>query len=495
MQLDRDKRIAVFELARTGHSKRTIARALGISRGAVRRILDSQHKEVPSLERGSWLEEHQEAIEGLHARCGGNLVRVREELEKKLAENWKRAREQGATEGAAPRKVSYQSLTRFCRQRGIGVEPPRRAGEYDFGPGEEMQHDTSEHKIVIAGKKQLRQCASLVLCFSRLLFAQYYPRFNRYWMRVFLTEAFRFFGALAGLNVVDNTSVAVVRGTGKHALFAAEVEAFGDQFGFRWLAHELGHSDRKGRVENPFGYIERNFLAGRTFESDDDLNERLRTWCLERNHIRKPHLDAVPCDLFQLEWPHLKKLPLWVPEPYETLHSTGDIYGYVRAHTNRYSIPESKIGVQLTVRAYPRILQVLDGHQLLVEHQRRPDLAKGKYTLPEHRHPCRRSRDRGARPSFPREAEIRAEGPVFSAFSDELRKKKGGRAAPSMLTLFRMILDYREEGDRLDLVAALNEAMDMKLYDLERVEKMVLLRIRDRVFCRRTTPPQRRDPL
>jgi hypothetical protein len=482
MLLDRDLRIAVLELARTGHTPRAIARALKISRGAVGRVLESREKEVPSLERGSWLLPHRETIEGLHAICGGNLVRVHEELEKRLIESWKRAREEGGPEASPPRKVAYQTLTRFCRKQGIGLAPPRRAGEYDFGPGEEMQHDTSEHTVVIGGKRELRQCASLVLCFSRLLFAQYYPRFNRYWMRVFLTDAFRFFGALAGQNVVDNTSVAVVRGTGANAVFAAEVEAFADQFGFKWLAHELGHSDRKARVENQFGYIERNFLAGRTFASDEDLNERLRTWCLERNHIRKPSLDAIPCDLFQVEWPHLKKLPLWIPDPYETLQSTGDIYGYVRAHTNRYSIPESHIGKQLIVRAYPKTIQVCDGHQLITEHKRRPDLAKGKHTLPEHRHPRRRSRENGKRPLFPREQEIRAEGPVFASFVDELRCTKGGRAAPSLLFLFRMLLDYRDGQDREDLVAALHEAMEIQLYEMERVEKMVLLRIRDRVF-------------
>ena len=421
-------------------------------------------------------------------------MRVHEEFQGKLVESWKRARVEGTTESTTPPKVAYQTLTRFCRKRGIGLNPPRQAGEYDFGPGEEMQHDTSGHTVVIAGRKQTRQCASLVLCFSRLLFAQYYPRFNRYWMRVFLTDAFHFFGALAARNVVDNTSVAVVRGTGKNAVFAAELEAFANQLGFKWMAHALQHSDRKGRVENPFGYIERNFLAGRTFLSDEDLNQRLQTWCLERNHIWKPHLDAVPCDLFQVEWPHLKKLPLWVPEPYQTLQSTGDLYGYVRAHTNRYSIPQSHITKQLTVRAYPKTVKVFDGHRLITEHERLPDLAKGKHTHPEHRHPRRRSQGQEARPPFPRELEIRAQGPVFAAFADGLRRKKGGRVAPSMLVLFQLLLDHPDGQDREDLVAALHEAMDLQLFDMERVEKMVLLRIRDRVFRPSRTGPTRREP-
>ena len=40
--------------------------------------------------------------------------------------------------------LSYQALTAFCRRHCIGHEPVKPAGQYHFGPGEEMQHDTSE---------------------------------------------------------------------------------------------------------------------------------------------------------------------------------------------------------------------------------------------------------------------------------------------------------------------------------------------------------------
>ena len=45
------------------------------------------------------------------------------------------------------------------------------------------------------------------------------------------------------------------------------------------MAHAIGHSDRKGRVERPFAYVENNFLAGRTFADWADLNAQARAWC------------------------------------------------------------------------------------------------------------------------------------------------------------------------------------------------------------------------
>ena len=42
------------------------------------------------------------------------------------------------------------------------------------------------------------QTASLVLCYSRMLFFQIYPTFTRFDCKVFLTEASRYFGGAAG---------------------------------------------------------------------------------------------------------------------------------------------------------------------------------------------------------------------------------------------------------------------------------------------------------
>jgi len=57
-----------------------------------------------------------------------------------------------------------------------------------------MQHDTSPHTIEIAGRKRKVQVASLVLCYSRLLFFRYFPTFTRFDCKVFLTEALRHVG-------------------------------------------------------------------------------------------------------------------------------------------------------------------------------------------------------------------------------------------------------------------------------------------------------------
>jgi hypothetical protein len=84
--LNQSLRNAILELHEKGHGKRTIARALKISRGTVKAVLDQGSAEVPKIERAEKAEPYREQILELHKRCGGNLVRVHEELQDSGAE-------------------------------------------------------------------------------------------------------------------------------------------------------------------------------------------------------------------------------------------------------------------------------------------------------------------------------------------------------------------------------------------------------------------------
>jgi transposase len=152
---------------------------------------------------------------------------------------------------AAGAEMSYAALTSFCRRHGIGYAPPTPAGQYDFAPGEEMQHDTSPHEVELDGRKRKVQTASAVLCYSRMLWFQCYPTFRRFDCKVFLTEALRYFGGAAARTMIDNTHVVVLRGSGRDMMPVPEMAAFGERFGFEFVAHAIGNANRSGRVERP----------------------------------------------------------------------------------------------------------------------------------------------------------------------------------------------------------------------------------------------------
>jgi len=210
--LSQAQRTTILELNAQGVSRREIARVLGISRVAVRKILRSNSTNLPELHRAEKAEPHRRQILELLGQCKGNLVRVHEEL---------------VVSGAA---LSYQALTAFCRRHGIGQAPPAAAGQYHFEPGEEMQHDTSPHEVELGGKKRKVQTASAVLCYSRMLFFQCYPTFQRFDCKVFLTDALRYFSGASERVMIDNTHVVVLRGTGREMVAVPEMVAFAERF-------------------------------------------------------------------------------------------------------------------------------------------------------------------------------------------------------------------------------------------------------------------------
>ena len=78
--LSQAQRTTILELNAQRVSKREIARVLGISRVAVRKVLRSNSTAVPELQRTEKAEPYRQQILELFDQCKGNLVRVHEEL-------------------------------------------------------------------------------------------------------------------------------------------------------------------------------------------------------------------------------------------------------------------------------------------------------------------------------------------------------------------------------------------------------------------------------
>src|SRR5215467_3271220 len=210
--LSQAQRTAILEMSAQGVSKHEIARLLRISRLSVRKVVRANSTSVPRIARAEKAEPYRQQILELLAQCKGNLVRVHEELT------------------ASGAMLSYPALTAFCRRQGIGQSPTAPAGQYPFEPGVEMQHDTSPHEVEVGGKKYKAQTASAVLCYSRLLFFQIQPTFQRFDCKVFLTDALRYMTGAPERVMIDNTHVVVLRGSGRDMVPVPEMAVFGERF-------------------------------------------------------------------------------------------------------------------------------------------------------------------------------------------------------------------------------------------------------------------------
>jgi transposase len=447
-----DLREAAKTLHRNGMGIRQISLALKVSRNTVRKVLrgkDTEQTRKPSR----WQDALAELPE-IFRRCKGNVVRVREILAEKHALS-----------------IPYSTLTRMVRDLELRAgKKNSRAGIYEFGPGVEMQHDTSPHNIVVNGRRVNAQCASLVLCFSRRLFFQYYPSYTRFEARHFLTEAFRFMDGTCPRCIIDNTSVIVARGSGSDAVMAPEMEGFGLIFGITFEAHEVDDCNRKGRVERPFSYIEGNFLVERTFLDWDDLNRQAVKWCQDTSNPKpKRSLGMSPDAAYIIEKPHLKPLPPWVPPVYQCLFRVVDISGYVSVDTNRYSVPERLVGKKVEVHKSWVRIEVFFGPRKVADHRRVIGKSDARVLDPSHH---QRKLPPRSGPSG-EEKELRASSQTLDLYVDQIRKRFPGRAVRPLRRLLDLKRTYPEEAFN----AACEQTLHYGLFDLTRLERLILERV------------------
>ena len=439
---------------------REISRLLRLSRNTVRRILRAPER--AAAEAPPCAPQTLARVEAAFERARGNAVRAQELL----------AQEQGLN-------VSYSTLTRWVREAGLREPAVSRSGEYRFAPGEEMQHDTSPHRVLIAGKTLTTQCAGLVLAYSRRLFVHYYPRFTRFEAKHFLLEAARFMEGTCPRCVIDNASLIVAAGAGDEALIAPEMAAFARTLGFGFCAHRVGHPDRKGRIERPFAYVETNFLPGRPFADFEDLNRQALAWCREvANQKPKRALGMSPEAAYVIEKPHLQPLPSALPPVYELLERVADLHGYVSVDTNRYSVPERFVGQALSVYKYPAEIQIFHRNTPIATHPRLIGQRDARHIIAQH-HSIPTRAPRG--PAL-EERLLRGDHPVLERYAAALKAHAHGRG----LRHLRRLLEMKRTYPSAPFLAALEQALQFGLFDLGRLETLILKQVAGDFFALNT---------
>lgn len=232
--IDPDKRNAIFQLHTEGMSLREISRRLHVSRKTVRKIIQQQG-ERPQTVRQDKIEIDPDLLRRLYHECRGWAERVHERLQEE--ENI---------------QIGYSTLTRMLRDLGLGKSQPARCDHVPDEPGAEMQHDTSDYYVPLAGQRTKVIASLLYLRYSKRRYLRFYRVFNRFVMKCFFHEALMHWRHSAGRCIIDNTNLARLRGTGKRAVIAPEMAAFSKRYGFRFVCHEIRHSDRKAGNERSF---------------------------------------------------------------------------------------------------------------------------------------------------------------------------------------------------------------------------------------------------
>ena len=445
--ISNELRQAVVTLKEKGRGIREIARILEISRNTVRRVIQ---KKTPEKKKPDNLFPEQN-IRNLFKPCKGNVVRIRELLKENHGHD-----------------IPYSTLTRKMREMGIREDKKKkRAGSYSFGPGEEFQHDTSPHNVIIGGKRIKAQCAGMAAAYSKRLYIQYYPAFTRFEAKDFLTRAIKYLGGSCRRCTIDNTSVIVAHGSGPDADIAPEMEAFGKMFNMAFVPHRIRDPNRKAIIERNFSYVENNFLAGRTFADWYDLNRRSRNWCdTVANKKYKRSLGMSPDEAAVMEKNHLQALPPHMPPARKITQCVVDMSGFVSVDTNRYSAPERLCGKSVEVHKTWERIFVFYKNRKVADHPRAIDKRDARVIHSGHHLIAHRKKSS----TLKEEKQLAGSWKPLDQYVLALKKRSHGSGRIKLQRLLNIKRSYPESAFK----KAVTEALRYGMFDLSRLENMIL---------------------
>lgn len=449
------KRNALVLLHQGGMSLREISRRLSISRNSVRRIIAQEgRKEVSSFTPPV----DPELLRELYHQCDGYVQRICEKLQEE--------------HGLA---IKYSTLTRWLRQLGVSLPAQTRCDRVPDEPGAEMQHDTSPYTIKLDQTPTKLQASLLYLRYSKRRYLQFYRVFDRFQMKCFLHNALLHWGYAPGICVIDNTNLARLRGLGSQAIIVAEMEAFAKAYGFRFLCHARGHPDRKAGEERSFRTVETNFLAGRSFQNLQDLNQQALDWSTLRMEQRaQGKAGLIPAQAFEYERIFLKELPPELPAPYKLLERSIDEYGYVALEANFYWVPGSDRG-PVTVLRYDRSLQIYRSNQLLAEYPLEAGGVRNKRVHPPGGPTPRYIQRPRKHSSHEEEKRLRAMDAVISDYVDRILSTPGLQRHQHMRRL--LVLSQRMSSELF--TRAVQRAHHYGITELATLENIALLLLED----------------
>ncbi len=242
-----------------------------------------------------------------------------------------------------------------------------------FEPGQDAQVDWGEAQATIGGVPQTVQFFVMRLCYSRRLFVMAFPSQKQESFFYGHVLAFAHFGGVPTRISYDNLATAVKlafdHGRTRHE--NRTFVSFRSHYLFDSHFCTPGEGHEKGGVESAVGYARRNFLVPPPeVASFDALNLHLLQSCLRDDQRKVARTQPTIGENWEEERPLLIPLP---PFAYDcctvtTAHLTP--YSQATFETNRYSVPVQRARRDVTVKAYPFHVDLLDHTTLLARHPR-----------------------------------------------------------------------------------------------------------------------------
>lgn len=337
---------------------------------------------------------------------------------------------------------------------------------YETSPGEQAQFDWSPYSVRIGG------IITKVKIFCYLLG---YSRYRVYEASLSETQGSIFEALECGIQQTEGVPERVQTDNAKSFVVNASVENF--QWNTRYLhfcgyykfmpTRSLpGHPWSKGKVENPFSYLENHFILDNEFTDFKDLQSKLKNFQKEVNLRIHSTTRKTPKELFDYEKAYLNKLPSarYIGVKEEARTATSDCL--IVFKSNRYSVPKIFARREVWIKVSKGyLLEIYSSNDTLIAvHEL--SLGKGKVIIdPEHFKNHRIERGNWAR----LEQEFTGLFPEAVWFLEKLKTQKRISATYHLTQIVYLSRYYSTK----DIICAFNESAKYNTFNYNFIKGML----------------------
>lgn len=278
---------------------------------------------------------------------------------------------------------SYESIAKYVQEIRLELNLSGKESYIPliYGPGEAFQFDWGEVLVYIAKQLLKVYIGVVVLCHSRHFYVRAYPCQKQELMLDVQQRAFLFFGGVCRRGIYDNLKTAVKQLLkGHHPKLQKRFIQFSSYYLYEPQFCNPACGNEKGRVENKVGYIERNFFNPTPhFESMEELNERLLTFCISKSRMTEhPEVPEKNCwEVYEAEKDCLVQLPSYEFECCRVAHAVVSSTSKVHFENNWYSVPDEYNNKVVQVKGYADEVVISNKGEEIARHPR--NYGKGKH--------------------------------------------------------------------------------------------------------------------
>jgi transposase len=348
---------AMLRLHELGWGAKRLAKEFGCARNTVRRYLrEGGPVAFRKPVRRTAFDGLDEWLRERFFRHGGNADVVRQEL----------ASELGIVIGLRSVELRVQRWRRELKAQ------TRATVRFETAPGHQMQIDFGDTRVWIGGERVRVHLFVATLGYSRRLHIRASLRERQADWFEGMEGAFLRFGGVPAEVLFDNPKALVEHhdAATREVRFNGRLHAFARYWGFTPRVCAPYRARTKGKDERGVGYVKKNAIAGRRFESWAAFEAHLDRWTREVADQRVHGTTGVaPAERFAQEAGALR--PLGARAPFGQLR---DLVRKVQADcaidldTNSYSVPWRLIGESVQVGVLGGRVIVRHAGEVVAEH-------------------------------------------------------------------------------------------------------------------------------